>query len=42
MLASVMNRCLLAKWIVKIERVDKNLCCDLSRSKCLGETRTFG
>jgi hypothetical protein len=31
----VMNKCLLAKWIVKIERGDDNLCCNLLRQNYL-------
>jgi hypothetical protein len=37
----VMNRCLLAKWIIKIERGENTICCNLLRSKYLGETRIF-
>ena len=33
----VMNKCLLAKWIFRIERCDKKLCLDLLRRKYLGE-----
>nr|TKW22550.1 hypothetical protein SEVIR_4G236000v2 [Setaria viridis] len=32
----VMNKCLLAKWIFKIERGDDNICCNLLRKKYLG------
>jgi hypothetical protein len=37
----VMNRCLLAKWIIKIERGENTICCNLLRSKYLGETGIF-
>jgi hypothetical protein len=33
----VMNKCLLAKWIFKIERGDNTICCNLLRQKYLGE-----
>jgi hypothetical protein len=36
----VMNKCLLAKWIFKIERGDNTICCNLLRQKYLGE-KTF-
>ena len=29
----VMNKCLLAKWIFRIERCDKKICLDLLRRK---------
>jgi hypothetical protein len=32
----VMNKCLLAKWIDKLERGDDSLCCSLLRKKYLG------
>lgn len=38
----VRNVCLLAKWIVKIERGDNNLCCNLLRNKYLREKGIFG
>jgi hypothetical protein len=37
----VMNRCLLDKWIVKIEKGEDTLCCNLLRNKYLGETGIF-
>jgi hypothetical protein len=33
----VMNKCLLAKWLVKIERGDDTMCCNLQRKKYVGE-----
>jgi hypothetical protein len=36
-----MNKCLLAKWIFKIERGDKTICCNLLRQKYLGEKNIF-
>jgi hypothetical protein len=38
----VMNKCLLAKWIFKIENGEDNLCCSLLRQKYLGEKGFFG
>jgi hypothetical protein len=35
------NKCFLAKWIFKIERGDKTLCCNLLRQKYLGERGIF-
>jgi hypothetical protein len=35
----VMNRCVLAKWLVKVEGGDETLCCTLPRQKYLGEKR---
>jgi hypothetical protein len=37
----VMNRCLLAKWLVKIEGGENTLCCNLLRNKYLGENGIF-
>jgi hypothetical protein len=37
----VMNRCLLAKWLLKIETGEDNLCCNLLRQKYLGEREIF-
>jgi hypothetical protein len=31
-----MNKCLLAKWIFKIESGEDNICCNLLRKKYLG------
>jgi hypothetical protein len=31
----LMNECLLAKWIIKLERGDGDLCCNLLRKKYL-------
>jgi hypothetical protein len=36
-----MNKCLLAKWIFKLERGDKTICCNLLRQKYLGEKNIF-
>jgi hypothetical protein len=36
-----MNKCLLAKWIFKIERGDNTICCNLLRQKYLGEKSIF-
>jgi hypothetical protein len=36
-----MNKCLLAKWIFKIERGDKTIRCNLLRQKYLGEKSIF-
>jgi hypothetical protein len=33
----VMNTCLLAKWLIKLERGDNTVCCNLLRQKYLGE-----
>lgn len=32
-----MNKCLLSKWIDRLERGDEILCCELLRKKYLGE-----
>jgi hypothetical protein len=37
----VMNRCLLAKWLVKIEGGENTLCCNLLKNKYLGENEIF-
>ena len=37
----VMNICLLAKWIDKLERRNNSLCCYLLRNKYLGEKSIF-
>jgi hypothetical protein len=37
----VMNTCLLAKWLVKLERGDVTLCCNLLRQKYLGEKSIY-
>lgn len=37
----VMNICLMAKWIDKLERGDGSLCCSLLRKKYLGQKRSF-
>jgi hypothetical protein len=37
----VMNRCLLAKWLVKIEGGEDTLCCNLLRNKYLVESGIF-
>jgi len=37
----VMNVCLLAKWIGKLERDDNNLCCSLLKKKYLGDKSIF-
>jgi hypothetical protein len=37
----VMNKCLLAKWIFKLESGQENLCCNLLRAKYLGEKGFF-
>lgn len=37
----VMNRCLLAKWIFRIESVDDSMCCNLLRKKYLGDKGFF-
>lgn len=37
----VMNRCLLAKWIFKLESNVDNVCCNLLRAKYLGERGFF-
>jgi hypothetical protein len=37
----VMNKCLLAKWLVKLERGDTTLCCNLLRQKYLGENSIY-
>ncbi|KAG2606896.1 hypothetical protein PVAP13_4NG209522 [Panicum virgatum] len=37
-----MNKCLLSKWIFKIERGDGNICCNLLRKKYLGTKRLHG
>jgi hypothetical protein len=37
-----MNRCLLAKWIFKIESGEDNICCNLLRKKYLGNGGFFG
>jgi len=39
--ARVMNVCLLAKWIDKLERGDSSLCCSLLRNKYLGDRSIF-
>lgn len=33
----VMNKCLLSKWIFKVERGDNSICCNLLRNKYLNE-----
>jgi hypothetical protein len=35
------NTCLLAKWLIKLERGDYTLCCNLLRKKYLGEMSIF-
>jgi hypothetical protein len=37
----VMNICLLTKWLVKLERGDDSLCCNLLRQKYLGEKSIY-
>jgi hypothetical protein len=37
----VMNKCLLVKWIFKLERGDNTICCNLLRQKYLGEQSIF-
>jgi len=37
----VMNKCLLAKWIDKLERGNDRLCCSLLRKKYLGHRSIF-
>jgi hypothetical protein len=37
----VMNKCLLAKWIFKIEGGEDNICCNLLRQKYLGDKGFF-
>jgi len=37
----IMNVCLLAKWIDKLERGDSSLCCSLLRNKYLGDRSIF-
>ena len=37
----VMNKCLLAKWIDKLERGNDSLCCSLLRKKYLGQKSLF-
>jgi len=36
-----MNICLLSKWIDKLERDDKGLCCTLLKKKYLGQKSIF-
>jgi hypothetical protein len=37
----VMNKCLLAKWIFKVENDEDNMCCQLLRQKYLGDKGFF-
>jgi hypothetical protein len=37
----VKNTCLLAKWLIKLERGDNTLCCELLRKKYLGEKSIY-
>ena len=37
----VMNICLMAKWIDKLEREDNSLCCTILRNKYLGQKSIF-
>jgi hypothetical protein len=37
----VKNTCLLAKWLIKLERGDNTLCCNLLRKKYLGEKSIY-
>jgi hypothetical protein len=37
----VMNVCLLAKWIDKLERDDNSLCCAMLKKKYLGDRSIF-
>ena len=38
---TVMNTCLLGKWIDKLERGDNSLCCNILRNKYLGQKSIF-
>jgi hypothetical protein len=38
----LMNMCMLSKWIFKLERGDRNMCCDLLRKKYLRGKGFFG
>jgi hypothetical protein len=38
----LMNKCLLSKWIIKLERSDSDLCTEMLRKKYLKERCFFG
>jgi hypothetical protein len=37
----VKNTCLLTKWLIKLERGDNTLCCELLRKKYLGDKSIY-